>query len=89
MCRPGGLAGTIKVREQDEPKSPPIANKDDELPYAVELWDETRSDIEKILARAFKMSLARAIFRAALEENPGRKVTLRHAGRVVEDNGDL
>jgi len=89
MCRPGGLTGTIKVREQDQPKLPSTANKDDELPYAVELWDEARNAVEKILARAFKISLARAIFRAALEENPGRKITLRHAGRVVEDNGDV
>ena len=63
------------------------ASDDAELPYAIELWDETRGRVEKILARAFKISLARAIFRAALDENPGRRVVLRHGERIVEDNG--
>ena len=59
----------------------------DELPYAIELWSEDRAQVEKILARAFRISLARAIFRTALEENPGRRIVLRHDGRVIEDNG--
>ena len=61
---------------------------DEELPYAVELWNDDRTGVEKILARAFKISLARAIFRAALDENPGRRIVLRQGGRIVEDNGE-
>ncbi|HWF64672.1 MAG TPA: hypothetical protein VN685_08685 [Rhizomicrobium sp.] len=60
----------------------------DELPYAVELWSKDRSHVEKVLARAFKISLGRAIFRAALDENPGRRIVLRHGERIVEDNGE-
>jgi hypothetical protein len=74
------------VPQQD--KSSASARPDEELPYAVELWSENRLGVEKILARAFKISLARAIFRAALEENPGRRIVLRHGERIVEDNGE-
>ena len=70
-----------------EPASIP-ANRNDELTYAVELWDENRRGVEKILARAFNISLARAILRTALEENPGRRIVLRHGERIVEDNGE-
>lgn len=75
------------MAQQDEPQTPPAASEDEGLSYAVELWDEHHSGVEKILARAFRLSLARAIFRAALDENPGRRITLRHDGRVLEDNG--
>ena len=70
-----------------QPDSTP-ANRTDELSYAVELWDEHRKSVEKIMARAANLSLARAIFRAALEENPGRRIVLRHGERIVEDNGE-
>lgn len=70
-----------------QPDSPP-QNPNEELAYAVELWDENRKGIEKILARAFNISLARAIFRTALEENPGRRIVLRHGSHIVEDNGE-
>lgn len=68
--------------------SSPDNSHDEELPYAVELWNDNRSGVEKVLARAFKISLARAIFRAALEENPDRRIVLRHGERIVEDNGE-
>lgn len=74
--------------QDDQPISSPGVNQDDGLPYAVELWDGNRQGVEKILARAFTITLARAIFRAALEENPGRRIVLRHGARVVEDNGE-
>lgn len=73
---------------QQERVSPRSPAHDEELPYAVELWDESRRQVEKILARAFRVSLARAIFRAALDENPGRRIVLRHGERIVEDNGE-
>lgn len=66
----------------------PDGHPDEELSYAVELWAEDRRSVEKILARASKVSLARAIFRAALDENPGRRIVLRHGARIVEDNGE-
>ena len=72
--------------QQDKP-SPQSFGAAEELSYAVELWSEDRKSMEKVLARASKISLARAIFFAALGENPGRRIVLRHGGRIVEDNG--
>ncbi|HXR95970.1 MAG TPA: hypothetical protein VN718_08825 [Rhizomicrobium sp.] len=82
------LAGAAQVPQQDKPSPSPRGRHDEELAYAVELWSEDRARVEKVLARAFNISLARAIFRAALEENPGRRVVLSHGPRVVEDNGE-
>ena len=74
--------------QQKNTSSPPPITHDVELPYAVELWNENHSGMEKILARAFSVSLARAIFRSAREENPGRRIVVRHGDRVLdEDNG--
>jgi hypothetical protein len=69
-------------------KASPTARGDEDLPYAVELWSEDRQQAEKVLARAFRISLARAIFRAALDESPGRRIVLRHGDRIIEDNGE-
>ncbi len=55
----------------------------EDLPYAVELWTLTRSQVERVLGRANSASLAQAIFAAAGSEHLGRKITLRHAGEVI------
>lgn len=75
------------MRQQDKASSSSDVRPDEELPYAVELWNESRTGVEKILARAFRLSLARAIFLAALQESPGRRVVVRHGERIIEDNG--
>jgi hypothetical protein len=56
------------------------------LPYRVELWDADRHAVERVLARAVSVTLARAIFTAAQNEHPGRAVTLRHGNRVLAQN---
>jgi hypothetical protein len=57
------------------------------LPYRIELWDAERLDtIERVLARAASVTLARAIFKAALAEHPGRRITLRRGARVIADS---
>ena len=70
---------------QDE-TAPRQSTKPEKLPYSVELWCEDDPMVEKILARAAKLSLARAIFVAAVEEHPGRRLTLRHANKLLEDS---
>ena len=60
--------------------------KDDELPYFIELWNEAASQLQRILARASTISLARAIFKAAIAEHPNRRITLRHGSRIVADD---
>jgi hypothetical protein len=53
------------------------------LPYTIELWDIDRKEIERLLARAASASLARAIFTAAREEHPERRITMSRGARVI------
>lgn len=53
------------------------------LPYTIELWSEDRTAVSKVLARAVSVSLARAIFAAAMTEYPDRRVTLRRGSRTI------
>ena len=66
-------------------ESPPPPPED--LPYRVELWRDGGSDgVERVLARAASMQLGQAIFRAAREEHPKRRVTLCLGLQVVADS---
>jgi hypothetical protein len=64
----------------------PAAAQDGELPYCVELWGAGRQSVERVLARAVNASLAHAIFKAAQNEHPGRRITLRHGNRVLAEH---
>lgn len=69
----GGEAGT--------PGAAPQVSED--LPFRVEIRED---GAERILARASSAALARAIFKAAIEENPGRRIVLLRGENVVEDS---
>jgi hypothetical protein len=59
----------------------------EELPYRVELWHIDGTDtVERVLARALKVQLAQAIFKAAAEEHPERRITLCKGPRVIADS---
>jgi hypothetical protein len=59
----------------------------EELPYHVELWHADHHDaVERVLARALNVQLARAIFKAAKGEYPERRITLRKGKRIVADS---
>jgi hypothetical protein len=60
----------------------PTANHDD-LPYKVELWDETRSSVEQVLAVTAHGSIGYAAYYAATREYPDRYVTLRHKNKIM------
>jgi hypothetical protein len=66
----------------------PRSNPPEDLPYRVELWHDgdARGGIERVLARASSVQLARAIFRAAREEHPQRRLTLSQGDQIVEDS---
>jgi hypothetical protein len=55
----------------------------EELPYKVELWDETRSSVEAVLAVTANGSIGYAAYYAATREYPDRYVTLRHKNSIV------
>jgi hypothetical protein len=77
-------------RVKDEARPPLTGNPAgpiENLPYRIELWGEADgAAVERVLARAFSMPLARAIFRAARSEHPDRRITLRHGARVIADS---
>ncbi|HEY1798216.1 MAG TPA: hypothetical protein VGG57_19030 [Stellaceae bacterium] len=52
------------------------------LPYRIELAGAA-DDERRILARAMTLQLARAIFRAASEEHPDARITLRRGNRIL------
>jgi hypothetical protein len=58
-----------------------------DLPYRVELWDEGRDKIERIVARAHSETLARAIFSAASEQYPGRYLSLWRGRERLAEKG--
>jgi hypothetical protein len=84
MRRENGLT----VRDQDKPKSAAsgTASRAEKLPYVVELRDADGAAVEKVLARAARASLARAIFQAAKDEYPGRRLCLRQGSKTLEDS---
>jgi hypothetical protein len=58
----------------------------EELPYRVELWHlDGTATVERVLARAVSAQLAQAIFKAARDEHPQRRVTLSEGTRVIAD----
>ena len=55
----------------------------EDLPYKVELWDETRNSVEQVLAVTANGSIGYAAYYAATREHPDRYITLRHKNRIV------
>lgn len=55
----------------------------EDLPYKVELWDETRASVEQVLAVTANGSIGFAAFYAATREFPERYITLRHNNSIV------
>jgi hypothetical protein len=82
-------AGDRWMSEREQDKSQ-IAGMDGQLqdthdlPYAVELWSKDGQGVERVLARAINMTLARAIYLSAQKEHPDRRIVLRHLSSVVD-----
>jgi hypothetical protein len=74
--------------DPDEDPRKPIRSdrqtaKREDLPYRVELWDETKESVELVLAVTASGSIGYAAYYAATREYPDRYVTLRHKNRTV------
>jgi len=54
-----------------------------ELPYRVELWDETKASVEQTLAVTANSSIGYAAYFEATREHPNRYVTLRHKDTIL------
>jgi hypothetical protein len=59
--------------------------EEEDLPYRVDLWDTHNRKVERVLARAARGTLARAIFKAAQHEYPDRRITLRRGVRIIAE----
>jgi hypothetical protein len=57
--------------------------EEEDLPYRIDLWDTRSRKVERVLARASRAALARAIFNAAQQEYPDRRITLRRGTRLI------
>ena len=59
----------------------------EDLPYRIELWRADGQDgVERVLARALNVQLARAIYKAAQSEHPQRRIVLSKGDRIVSDS---
>jgi hypothetical protein len=66
-----------------------LSRPQDDLPYRIELWHaDGRDAVERVLARALNAQLARAIFKAAKDEHPERRITLRKDQRLIADSAE-
>jgi hypothetical protein len=57
-----------------------------DLPYSVELWDDTDSHIVELIALTGDYRVARAASDGAVKHRPGRIVTLRQKTRLLADS---
>ena len=73
-------------REDDihksQPSSPVPAERED-LPYKVEIWNETGAAVEQVVAITASASIGYAAYYAATREFPDRRITLRHKNSIV------
>ena len=55
----------------------------EDLPYKVELWNESKTAIDQVLAVTANGSIGYAAYYAATREYPDRYITLRHKNGIV------
>lgn len=66
--------------------NPPFApnpTERDNLPYQVELWDESKVAVDQVIAVTASASIGYAAFYAAAKEYPNRYITLRFKDGVL------
>ncbi len=85
---PGGLYRLAAASHDDDAGSgagsaaSPV-ERPDELPYRVELWDQTKTSVEQVLAVTRNGSIGYAAYYEATRQFPNRYITLRHQGRIL------
>lgn len=73
-------------REDGVPRgvpSRPIPADREDLPYKVEIWNESGASVEQVVAVTANASIGYAAYYAATREYPDRHITLRHKNSVV------
>lgn len=72
---------------EDTRLSSGAAAPNETLPFKIELWDEGRTGVQRVLARVASSVLARAAYDAAVSEHANRRITLRRGARMIADSG--
>ena len=78
--------GSSSDREDGRPRSTPsrpVPAGSEDLPYKVEIWNETGASVEQVVAITASASIGYAAYYAATREYPDRHITLRHKNSVV------
>jgi hypothetical protein len=85
---PGGLLRLVSVGDPENGHPAgrssgegPLERED--LPYKVEIWNETGAAVEQVIAMTANASIGYAAYYAATREFPDRHITLRHKNSVV------
>jgi hypothetical protein len=61
----------------------PVAADREDLPYKIEIWNESGASVEQVVAVTANASIGYAAYYAATREYPDRHITLRHRNSVV------
>jgi len=61
----------------------PVPAGGEDLPYKVELWNESKTVVEQVLAVTANGSIGYAAYFAATREFPHRYITLRHKTGII------
>jgi hypothetical protein len=56
-----------------------------ELPFKVEAWSKKGQNIDRLIATATNVLVARAAYEAAVQLYPGQNITLRQGARVIAE----
>jgi hypothetical protein len=73
-------------REDGVPRgipSRPAPTDREDLPYKIEIWNESGAAVEQVVAVTASASIGYAAYYAATREYPDRHITLRHKNSVV------
>jgi hypothetical protein len=60
-----------------------MGNRDDDLPFRIDLWDDKDGHIEEVIAMVGDYATACSAFDEAVKRRPGRIITLRQKTRVI------
>jgi hypothetical protein len=75
------------MQDKTDTRARAASRPSEDLPYRIDLWRaEGENGVERVLACAASMPLARAIFKAARGEHPDRRITLSKGNRVLSDS---
>lgn len=77
------------MQDKVDPTARAGSRASEELPYRIDLWrPDGENGVERVLARAASVPLARAIFKAALGEHPDRRITMSKGNRILSDSAE-